>query len=110
MTMRGNRTYVFRLIITYPEGSQEPGWRPALWSDPGYIATLPRLERWQLRRARFRWPRERLFLSASSAWFRAWTLARYGAQVRIRRSEQVTWDDSLPDLDVFDDIPVTQNW
>ena len=108
--MSEHRTYVYRLIIAYPEGSREPGWRPALWSDPAYLARLSGRARRQLRRARFRWPRERLFLSASSAWSRAWTLADYGAKVSIRRSEPVAWDDSRPDLDVFDDIPVTQNW
>jgi len=91
-------TRVWRLDIIYPEGSREPGWHPACWDDPGYLASLPRrlrktLRRWK--RAGFRWPREREFLSSSAAYDRAALLRAWGADVLVQRSDPVTWPDPV---------------
>ena len=59
--------FVYRVnIISYPEGSLEPGWRPACWSDQDLNSLLVpsrlrglhgmRLRR-ALARTAFRWPR-----------------------------------------------------
>lgn len=82
---------VYQLDITYPEGSHEPGWRPDLWSDPAYLRSLDKEQRRRLRRAEFRWPRERMFLSSSGAYGRAWLLRAYGADVEVLASDPVTW-------------------
>lgn len=89
--------YVWRLKVVYPEGSHEKGWRPALWSDPDFLKRLPRDERRALKRREFRWPRERVFLSSSSAWGRAALLAMYGARADVQRSARIQWpeDDAL---------------
>lgn len=78
---------IWRLMISYPEGSTEPGWRPSGWAEQ----SLPARLRHGLRRTRFRWPRERMFLSASGASRRAGLLRRYGATVDIQPSDPVTW-------------------
>ena len=83
--------HVYRLVIIYPEGSQAPGWRPALWSDPEFLARLSRRSRRALARTTFTWPAERMFLSSSSAWNRAGKLLMYGAQVEVQASKTVTW-------------------
>ena len=82
---------VYQLEIVYPEGSHEKGWRPACWSDPRYLASLTRRERHDLARREFRWPRQRRFLSSSSAYARAGLLRWYGADVQVLASEPVTW-------------------
>jgi hypothetical protein len=92
------KTYVYQLKVIYPEGSLEPGWRPACWSDPEYLAGLSRKARRELRNATFRWPRVRLLLSGSSAWKKAALLTWYGAHVTVLRSEPVVWDENGPDL------------
>jgi hypothetical protein len=97
-TARDRAAYVYRLVITYPPGSREPGWLPAAYTDPDGPFSW-RLRR-HLRRAGFRWPAERLFLSSSGAHNRAWRLRYYGAQVRVQRSDLVTWAD-----DQFDEPP-----
>jgi hypothetical protein len=86
--------YVYQLDITYPEGSLEPGWRPACWTDPKYVATMPRKLRRRIPKMVFQWPAERMFLSSSGAYGRAMLLHFYGAQVTVRRSNPVTWKDS----------------
>jgi hypothetical protein len=82
--------HVYRLEIAYPQGSHEPGWTPALWSR------LPRRTRRKLERAGFRWPAERMFLSASAAYRRAWRLRCYGAEAEVCRSAPVTWPEAPP--------------
>jgi hypothetical protein len=87
-------TRVYRLDIVYPEGCRLPGWHPARWTDPGYLATLTREQRREVRRLLrkpFKWPRERLFLSSSGAHARAWRLRFYGATVEVEGSLPVTW-------------------
>ena len=101
-------TRVYKLDIVYPEGSHEPGWRPACWSDPEYLRTMDRKLRRELERREFKWPRERLFLSSSGAYGRAGLLRWYGAEVEVFASEPVTWpnyDDVTAALgdDAWDD-------
>jgi hypothetical protein len=84
--------HVYRLRIEYPAGSFEPGWKPAAWSSPLLAKRLRR----QLARQEFRWPRERLFLSRSGAWRRAFLLISYGARAEVERSAPVTWP--LPEV------------
>lgn len=87
--MRAQRVY--KLTVVYPEGSHEPGWRPACWSDPEFLAKLDRKARRELAARAFRWPRERLFLSSSGAYGRANLLTWYGAEVQVIASDPVTW-------------------
>lgn len=86
---RPNEARVYRLDITYPEGSREPGFRPYGWED--YLRSLPVLKRRRLRREGFRWPRERMFLSSSGAYERAALLRAFGADVTVLRSDPVRW-------------------
>jgi hypothetical protein len=105
---------VYQLVITYPEGSQRPGWRPAGWSDPQFLATLSHRQRRQLARAEFSWPAERRFLSASGAEGRANLLRWYGAGVSVYASDPVTWpeqDDADPrDARGWDDPSKAMRW
>jgi hypothetical protein len=78
---------IYRLVITYPPGSDESGWLPRGWTSP----VLSKKHRRQLRRQGFSWPRERLFLSRSGAVNRAGWLRSYGAAVEVIASEPVTW-------------------
>jgi hypothetical protein len=87
---------VYCLGIAYPEGSWRIGWRPELWSNPEFLATLTRQQKKDLRKRDFHWPRERMFLSSSSAYARAWLLRSYGADVEVHASEPVLWR-SRPD-------------
>lgn len=91
---------VYRLVITYPEGSQVLGWRPACWSDPEFLRTLSRKARRELRGTVFCWPTERQFLSSSGAQGRASLLRWYGAGVEVYASDPVTW----PDQDQVDSL------
>lgn len=104
-------TRVYRLDIIYPEGCRLPGWHPARWSDPAYLATLTREQRREVRgllKKPFKWPRERMFLSASGAHGRAWRLRFYGAEVEVEGSAPVTWPN--PD-DAGDDwAEVAARW
>lgn len=86
--------HVYRLVIDYPEGSRQSGWRPAVWRYPP--PDTPRKIRRYIRRAEFRWPRERMFLSSSGAYQRAGLLRWYGASVEVERSLAVEWPGYLP--------------
>jgi hypothetical protein len=97
-------TYVYKVVVdSYPPGSDQPGWKPACWSDPQQLAVMPgrpgirQLKtlalRIQLARREFRWPRPKLFLSPGGACHRAFLLHWYGAEVRVVRSDPVTWPD-----------------
>lgn len=72
---------VHKLDIEYPEGSLGLGWEPAGW------------ERDDFGSREFRWPQERLFLSASGARQRANLLRGYGAKVEILPSLPVEWPE-----------------
>jgi hypothetical protein len=100
--MPERRVRAYRLDIVYPEGCREPGWHPAVWANPEYLRTLTREQRREIRsklRRPFKWPRERLFLSSSGAYNRAWLLRFYGADADVLASDPVTW----PNLDVAGD-------
>jgi hypothetical protein len=89
---------VYRLLITYPEGSLESGWEPACWKnetrpDARDLLTSRRARKyrkWQRDRT-FRWPRNHNFLSSSGAYDRAALLRSYGAVVEVQRSFPVEW-------------------
>ncbi len=76
-------TYVYRLHITYPEGSRREGWHPQGWEPDVYLHE----EGWRP----FSWPQEREFLSRSGADHRAGVLRGYGARVTIEQSKPVQW-------------------
>lgn len=99
--------YVYRLEISYPEGSDAPGWLPPRWDQ--YVRKLPLRTRRKVRRTGFRWPRERMFLSSSGAYGRAAQLIRFGCDVEIIRSDAVSfpaplWEDTDGMRD-FGDLP-----
>ncbi len=77
---------LYRLDVTYPEGSdaydwEPPGWAPEYSPDP-YSDD------------RFVWPTaKRLYTSKSGARTRARLLESYGATVRIVASEPVVWPE-----------------
>jgi hypothetical protein len=83
------RTYVYRLIVTYPEGSKDPGWEPPGWTITGPNGYKDSGE--------FRWPRQRCYLSLSGARNARSIFEAYGARVTIERSEPVTWPASRAD-------------
>jgi hypothetical protein len=93
LTPRPRKVYVYKLDVTYPEGSLEPGWVPANWMDPEILARMTRRQRRRHKKEEFRWPREHLFLSASGANERAWWLRACGATAVVRRSDPVTWEE-----------------
>lgn len=76
----GKPVRVWRLDVTYPEGSDAPDWEPANW-----IPTYDPEDRG------FEWPRLRLYLSRSGAESRAKLLRGYGATVTVVGSEPVEW-------------------
>jgi hypothetical protein len=83
------QAHVYWLEITYPAGSKAPGWKPEHWDE--LLATLDRPDRRKAARRGFRWPRERMFLSGSSAYHRANLLTWCGAAVQVHRSFPVMW-------------------
>jgi len=94
---------VYRLDIVYPEGSLKPGWQPACWG--ALLRDIKdRGQRRAVRERGFRWPRERLFLSASAARHRALLLQWFGADVIVQPSERVTWwEDNADAMDWWPD-------
>jgi hypothetical protein len=80
---------VYRLDVTYPPGSLEPGWEPPGWdpleTDTDWVVTPDDDMAWA------GWPKNRLYLSASSAQRRANRFRKYGATVEVERSELVLW-------------------
>jgi hypothetical protein len=91
---------VYRLFIAYPESSVivgadnvrrfVDGWTPPCWEDL-LAGIADKRQRRAARERGFRWPRERLFLSSSSAYRRAGLLTWFGAMVEVEASEPVTW-------------------
>lgn len=80
---------MYRLFVAYPAGSDDPAWTPACWNR--LLADMPPKLRRSARARGFRWPRERMFLSAGAAYHRAFLLQWFGAQVIVQPSEPVTW-------------------
>jgi hypothetical protein len=76
-------------VISYPLGSDAPGWAPPGWPDP----ELPWRKRRELIRRGFRWPRRRQFLSSSGAWGLASLLLVYGCEVEVQSSDPVSWTE-----------------
>lgn len=106
--MSTRTVHVWHLEIMYPEGSDAPGWQPACWAaetapDARDLLTsrrARRYRRWQ-RSREFRWPRERLYLSSSSAYERARLLRAYGAEVLVERSLAVEWPLFTDDTETY---------
>jgi len=98
MSVTDRAVYVYRLVISYPPGSQEPGWKPACW-DALLRDVKDKRERAAVRKRGFRWPRERKFMSASAAYRRSLLLQWFGATVDVQRSEPVTWWPSPESLE-----------
>lgn len=69
---------VYRLLVEYPEGSEDPGWVPEAWRETEDRPT-------------FRWPRVRDYLSEEGAHTRAAMLREYGAKVEVIASDPVRW-------------------
>jgi hypothetical protein len=105
----GRNVYVYRLVVEYPEGSRETGWEPAFYRDKDWRRQLSLRHRIRFAAGggmRFRWPRERMFLSSDKAWGRAHWLTACGARVTILRSEPVTWFETQ--LEEF--AGIRSNW
>lgn len=81
----GRLVRVYRLDITYPEGSQELGWEPPGWTVTGPNGYFDEDD------PEFRWPAEHLFLSRSGANKRAALLRGYGATVTLVPSLPLEW-------------------
>ena len=78
-------TFVYRLHVTLPEGSDEPGWEPEGWiADVWYDADGEQSRE-------FSWPRKRHCLSQSTANRWARQLRAWGANVVVERSNPVAW-------------------
>jgi hypothetical protein len=96
---------VFRLDITYPEGSRKPGWEPAGWESDDWDGGPPDNDAYMFcgpydedqERYPFRWPQNRLYLSRSGATRRARALRKYGAQAEVVPSLPVEWPTTPPD-------------
>jgi len=100
--------YAYHLVIEYP-----PEGVPVGWCDEE-SRTSPRAMRWEdaygldgefirdeHNRVRYRWPRERAYLSLSAASDRATHLRELGCDVKIQRSAPIQWSldggSSYPD-------------
>lgn len=89
--MPERKTYLYRLHVEYPPGSDELEWEPPGWRDnPEHWDTDPETgapePRW------FSWPTVRLYLSQTAAKRRADLLRSYGATVTVERSQPIVWD------------------
>lgn len=84
----GRKRYVYKLDIDYPDEFPE-----------NLINSLMGAGSWMQR-----WPRERAFLSYSSAERRASNLRQCGCQVTIIRSKPIEWDGPIPS-ERFEPIP-----
>ena len=84
-------TYVYRLVVTYPEGIG-PDNPPKAWCD--YMDSLmdeasyhdPNLE------PVFHWPARRRFFDRATAERRAGFLREYGCTVTVERSKPIEWE------------------
>ena len=68
---------VYRLLVIWPLGSDQPGWEPSGWEHDPHVP--------------FVWPRVHDFLSRSGAEKRAELLRSYGCEVTVLRSKKVEW-------------------
>lgn len=83
--------FVYRLEVTYPPGSHTPDWEPEDWDPPTWWGDPEDY-------VNFRWPRVRLYLSATAARKRATLLRQFGATVDVVRSEPIEWPDEIEDV------------
>lgn len=73
-------TFVYRLIVKTPSGSDSPGWQPDNWEpydDEAY----------------FSWPTRRNYLSQAPAHRKAELLRSWGATVEVVRSRPVEFPE-----------------
>lgn len=85
------KQYVYRLDVTYPDGSLEVGWEPENWASICQDNCWPSTD--HDGDTSFRWPRERMFLSESAAEARARRLRQFGAHAVVVRSREIQWAD-----------------
>lgn len=83
--------YVYRLVVTLPEGSTERGWEPDNWvafcDDRGWSPVNDERDE-----TSFAWALSRKhYLSGGAANRRANLLRGFGATVEVERSESVVW-------------------
>jgi len=92
--MMARRICLYRLDVTYPEGSDDPEWEPADWeticeeremADHYYGAV--KYPEWS------GWPTPRIYRTRSGAERRRDYLERCGAKVVIHQSLPVEWPD-----------------
>lgn len=83
------KQYAYRIDVTYPEGSREPGWEPDAWPE------ICKRHYWPTDDhngdTTFRWPKPRLFLSLNGAENRARRLREVGAHAVVVRSREIEW-------------------
>ncbi|WP_433357742.1 hypothetical protein ACQP25_44950 (plasmid) [Microtetraspora malaysiensis] len=89
--MAERKTYLYRLNVEYPPGSDEWGWEPPGWQH-NPIAQVIDPETGGHECASFSWPTVRPYLSQSAAKRRADLLRSYGAVVTIQRSQPIAWE------------------
>ena len=82
-------TYLYRLIVTLPPEAADPEWEPQAWLDE----PVPPVQYAEGDDARFSWPSNQHYLSATNAKRRADLFRKYGAEVTIERSAPVTWPE-----------------
>lgn len=78
---------IYALEITYPEGSDQPGWEPQNW-DPEQSA-------YNYGERYFKWPKIRRYLSNSAAQRRAQLFRCFGCEVDVVASEPIQWPSAL---------------
>ncbi|MBG0818711.1 hypothetical protein [Planomonospora sp. ID82291] len=118
--MSGRRMRIYGVAVTYPEGSDRPGWRPPGWHDRHtlWIDFSGCVWDGQAQRCnaevketagnfgsdydrvdedgRFRWPKERHFLSKRAAERRVALFESFGADAELVVSDPVTWPAAQP--------------
>lgn len=73
-------------MVSYPEGSDKPGWAPANWDHGGFTD-------YDGEPIEFSWPRRRNYFSAPGAHARAALFRKYGAEVVVDVSEPIVWPE-----------------
>jgi len=82
---------VYRLKVTYPEGSHDEHGLPVLdWHPPGWVPDIYDPEEGP---QPFGWPRVRAYLSLSGAVKRANLFRSFGATVEFEASKPVEWEE-----------------
>lgn len=88
-------TYVYKLVVTLPEGSDAPGWEPDDWAaicdDYGWSSSDYGMRDQRPWLGFARTARRRQSFTRAAAEKRKVLLERCGATVTIERSDPVTW-------------------